>query len=221
MFVVEGLKALTEAVREQQIPEYLIQSASFNPGTSLFEEAEIISDAEFKKISSLKSPEGILGVFKIPVYEDTITFPAFALENIQDPGNLGSIIRIADWFGIPTVLCSPDCADPWQPKVVRSSMGSQFRVQVRVLENFHEFLSQHSKQLQIGHLDGKPLNEIQLPQDSIIVLGNEGRGISDQLLNSPDSHKIFIPGNGDAESLNVGVAAGILAWNLYTSGIQS
>lgn len=213
LFVVEGLKALTEAVREQQTPEYLIQSASFKTTSPLFEEAEIISDSDFKRISSLKSPEGILGIFKIPLYPEEISFPAFALENIQDPGNVGTIIRIADWFGIPEVWCSPDTADPWQPKVVRSSMGSQFRVKVRVLENFTQQLSEHASKLQIAHMEGTSLNEAHFAPDSIFVLGNEGRGVSDALLQLPKVQKVFIPGKGEAESLNVGVAAGILAWS--------
>ena len=214
-FVVEGIKPLEEAFKCGMEPEWMICNAAYAPSFPFYNLCEPISDPDFKKISSLKSPEGLLGVFPLPISEENTLLPAFALESIQDPGNVGAIIRIADWFGIPSVICSPDTADPWQPKVVRASMGSLFRTRVKVVSDFQDFLLRESKSLVLANMEGEPLSAFQFPKEAIMVLGNEGQGLSAKIQNLTEAQKVNIPGSGNAESLNVSVAAGIFAWQYY------
>lgn len=206
---------MQEALQSGLKPEHVLVSDNFQikeEDEDLVRDADFIPASEYKKVSTLTTPEGILGVFKIPEFPSEFPLPAIFLENVQDPGNMGTIIRNADWFGIPSLICSPDSADPWQPKVVRSSMGSVFRVQIQVRRDFYELLESAEVPVLTADMFGTALNTLTIPESCIMVLGNEGRGITPRVRSIPDIRKIHIPGSGNADSLNVGVASGILAY---------
>jgi RNA methyltransferase, TrmH family len=172
-----------------------------------------ISEAELKKISALKTPQSALAVFYLPQQHEIIE-PNFSvvLDGIQDPGNLGTLIRLCDWFGAKQLVCSPDTADCYNPKVVQTSMGSLARVNV-VYVDLESFLSEKNKLPVYGaFMDGENIYNQTLPEKAVLVLGNEGKGISpkiEQLITS----KIAIPQFGKeqlTESLNVATAAAII-----------
>ena len=133
---------------------------------------------------------------------------SLALDGIQDPGNLGTIIRIADWFGIDTIVCSPDTADAWSPKVVQATMGSIARVRI-VYTDLQEYLSKATVPICGTLLDGENIYAQKLPQEAIIVMGNEGNGIS-PAIRQLVTHRLLIPPfRPGAESLNVAIATAI------------
>ena len=157
------------------------------------------------------TPNLVLGIFrKMPIGQQELK-GRFTLvtENIQDPGNLGSIVRCADWFGIDHMICSRDCADVYSPKAVQSTMGSIARVAVRYAD-LPELLKQHPDiSVYAATLDGVNIRETKFPREGIILIGNESKGISTTLLNLAH-HRVTIPRIGRAESLNAAVATGII-----------
>jgi RNA methyltransferase, TrmH family len=171
---------------------------------------EPVQDYELEKISALTTPNQVLAVF-----EKTISQPflpagkiSLVLDNIQDPGNLGTIIRIADWFGIKNMVCSVNTADIYNPKVVQSTMGSLGRVNV-LYTDLVEWVQQHRQiKLYAAALNGKNIKEIKL-KEGLLMIGNESKGINETLLQLADE-KITIPKIGEAESLNAAVATGII-----------
>lgn len=172
---------------------------------------EVIEDFELDKISALSTPNKVLGVFKKIIEgsiqpKGTITL---VLDTIQDPGNFGTIIRIADWFGISAIICSENCVDRYNPKVVQSTMGSLARVEI-IYTNLADWL-QTNKGIRIfaTALDGVGLQSIKGLKEAIIVIGNESKGISAEVLELANE-KLTIPKVGGAESLNAAVATGII-----------
>lgn len=175
-----------------------------------------ISEIELSKISTLSTPNKVLAVAKLPQEACDFNLVAkdlcFYLDGIQDPGNLGAILRVADWFGIPAVFCSPDCVEAVSPKVVQASMGAVFRV--HCWESSLEDILNAAPDIPVmgAVLDGENVYQSKLPQHGLLVIGNESRGISataEALL----TRRLSIPrhASGGAESLNASVAAGILA----------
>lgn len=174
---------------------------------------------ELKKASSLKNPQGVLAVFQQPessfLWDDVSTQLSLALDTVQDPGNLGTIIRIADWFGIRQVFCSELCADVYGSKTVQATMGALARVQVHYV-NLNDFLHAcNEKQLPVygTFLDGENIYEKELNACGIIVMGNEGNGISTEI-EEHISEKILFPnypeGTPTSESLNVAMATALV-----------
>ena len=218
LFLVDGEKTFREALKAGLRPEVVFYTDAFMdkfgyiPSGSEYQE---VSPQYLERISSLRSPEGIVAVFPLPTAGNRPEGPAFWLEGLQDPGNIGAILRVADWFGIPSVFLSKDCADPWQPKVVRASMGSVFKVHIQVLPDFYQNLAQDPFPVLLADMDGTPLQAFSFPQNWNLVFGKEGSGLSDEVLHLPNAQKIAIPGDGNAESLNVGIAAGIIAWQYF------
>jgi TrmH family RNA methyltransferase len=153
----------------------------------------------------------VLAVFskakKVPVNpKGTISL---LLDAIQDPGNLGTIIRIADWFGVPSIICSENCADMYNPKVVQSTMGSLGRVNVEYT-NIEKWLEKNNGiKAYAAALNGKNVQQVKGVTEGIIVIGNESKGISEAILQRC-TEKITIPKTGQAESLNAAVATGII-----------
>lgn len=195
LFVVEGPKAVREFMKYQQ-PEILLTDIE-----------------EIKQVSFLKHPQEMLAVFK------TITPSALneglqiALDGVQDPGNLGTIIRIADWFGIKQIVCSKDTADAYNPKTVQATMGSLARINIIYVESLGEWLQSLPEGTPIYGtlLDGENIYEQTLSQEGVIVMGNEGNGISEEVRKLV-THKLLIPSFSDgdtAESLNVAIATAI------------
>jgi TrmH family RNA methyltransferase len=173
---------------------------------------ETVKDFELEKISALSTPNQVLAVFEKSKKNTNIQLTGritLVLDSIQDPGNLGTIIRIADWFGIKDIVCSEGCADMYNPKVVQSTMGSLGRVNI-FYTDLPGWLKENRKiKTYSASLHGKALQSFGKLKEGIIIIGNEAHGISDgvmQLVNE----KITIPGTGAAESLNAAVATGII-----------
>ena len=171
-----------------------------------------VKDFELEKISLLATPNNVLAVFKKKNESEPVNIKGkvtLVLDAIQDPGNLGTIIRTADWFGIENIICSPACADTYNPKVVQSTMGSLARVTVFYTDLTNWLQKNKAIKKYAAALDGKNINTIKNTNEAIIIIGNEGKGVSDAVMSLVDE-KITIPKIGEAESLNAAVATGII-----------
>ena len=171
-----------------------------------------ISSKDMQRISSLKNASDVLILVKMPVNNKKFNFSGvnIALEDIKDPGNLGTIIRICDWFGVKNIFCSYETVDAYNPKVVQSSMGSISRVRV-IYTDLYKLIQKAPSNVNIYStvIDGENINKIILDQNSIIIFGNEGTGISSKM-NSLIHNKIGIKRVGKAESLNVAISSAII-----------
>ncbi|MCM4154818.1 RNA methyltransferase [Gramella sp. AN32] len=209
LFVVEGKKGIMEFLNSGFELENLFAKANIFSDNM----ATIISENDLGKISNLVSPNEALAIFKIPKESnfDKSSGLILALDGIRDPGNLGTIIRLCDWFGIETLVCSEDTVDCYNPKVVQASMGSLARIKVSYLD-LAEFLQQ-SKMLKYGaFLEGDNVYRKDLMDNAILIMGNEANGISEKI-EELVSEKINIPQfgkNQNTESLNVATATSIL-----------
>ncbi len=171
-----------------------------------------ISTADLYKISALTTPQQLLAVIKIPKHTLLTTQMlkgsfTLALDGIQDPGNLGTIIRTADWFGFNRLICSDDTVDVYNSKVVQATMGSLARVAVQYT-NLEKLLEDSSIPVFGALLDGKSIYQTNFGTEGILVLGNEGNGIRPEII-SQISHPVTIPRFGQAESLNVAICASV------------
>ncbi|MBC7511872.1 MAG: RNA methyltransferase [Ferruginibacter sp.] len=218
VFIAEGSKVVMELLKStvflcQQVlglQQWLHQNESsirkYYTGP-----LQITDEAELEKLSALSTPNQVLAIFK-KLNKTTVTAKGticLLLDTIQDPGNLGTIIRIADWFGIPAIICSENCADMYNPKVVQSTMGSLGRVQI-MYTNLADWLQKNNTlPVYAAALHGKNVSKLKGLKEGIIVIGNESKGISDAILQLC-TEKITIPKTGEAESLNAAVAAGII-----------
>lgn len=175
-----------------------------------------VVDFELQKISSLTTAHDVVAVFekRKPVVEiDPASKITLALDTIQDPGNLGTIIRIADWFGIENIICSVGCADMYNAKVVQSTMGSLGRVNL-IYTNLVEWLQQNAAvKIYSASLEGRDVKGLGKLKEGIIIIGNEANGVSDEVMELVQE-KITISRIGEAESLNAAVAAGIILSHL-------
>lgn len=216
LFLVEGNKT----IRELKNSAYEVENLySINDElSSLFpEKITPISPQELKKISFLQHPKDSVAVCKIPepILDENCPFNII-LDGIQDPGNLGTIIRLADWFGIEQIICSEDTADYLNPKAIQASMGSFTRVNI-LYTNLLEFLSNSSNTNLGTDMDGESIYTMEKPERINLILGNEGNGIRQETENLLDK-KITIPRFGKnkaTESLNVSMAAGIILGQLF------
>lgn len=174
-----------------------------------------VSGKELERISTNKTANGVVLVGnKIPNNAKVILNNEWSifLDKVQDPGNVGTIIRIADWFGIPNVILSPECADLYNPKVLQSTMGGFLRVNVSN-SDFESVIEQNiTLKIYATHLDGQSMYELEL-EPGMIVIGNESKGIQDKIVDASDI-LVSIPSKGKAESLNAAVACGIIVSNL-------
>lgn len=210
-YILEGEKMVLEAIQFK--PEDLIFIAYTKgfifPTLSNSIETIEVSEKELTQISTLKTPNKAFAVLKKSTNESEIKNGLIiALDNVQDPGNLGTILRIADWFGIDSIICSSDTVDCYNPKVVQASMGAILRIDVQYVDLF-QTLSKYNGKIYGAVLGGKNMYTSELQFEGILLMGNEGKGISpeiQQLITEP----ISIPGFGHAESLNVSIATGIL-----------
>jgi TrmH family RNA methyltransferase len=168
-------------------------------------------DFELEKISALSTPNHVLAVFEIAKEQAVIAKKKITLllDDIQDPGNLGTIIRIADWFGIEAIICSDNSADVYNPKVVQSTMGSIARVNIVYMDLMKWLQKNEGIKIYATALKGDNVTETKKVQEAIIIIGNESKGVSYELLEIADE-KITIPKIGKAESLNAAVATGII-----------
>jgi RNA methyltransferase, TrmH family len=211
MFVVEGKKGIFELLQSGLVLHaiFTMEDIFETPKERTF----LISEAELKKVSNLSTPQIALAVFHIPeVQQPSMNGLTLVLDEIQDPGNLGTIIRMCDWFGVRDLICSPGTVDCYNPKVVQATMGSIARVNINYLE-LPEFLIEAKKKLPVfgAMLEGENLYSKSLPESGMIVMGNEANGISsetEKLL----TQRLSIPQFGESgktESLNVATATAI------------
>lgn len=170
----------------------------------------VVTDDELQRVTALQTANKALLVVPMPEIADKLpeTGWSIALEHLQDPGNLGTIIRIADWFGVEHVICSPECADFFNPKVVQAAMGGHLRVKLCIAD-LESFLKNTSLTSVAATLDGTSIYDLEKPEHGILLIGNESKGLSDKLLKHADM-RVTIPRLGGAESLNAAVSAGIL-----------
>lgn len=176
------------------------------------QKVEAITPAELKKLSTLRTPNQVLAVLDRREYKPLSNGTGekvLYLDGIQDPGNMGTILRIADWFGLSRVFCSEDCADLYNPKVIQSSMGAFLRVDCRRLPLAELRRSWPEHSVMGAVLDGENAFRAGWPAQGILVMGSEGRGITDHV-EKLLTQRLTIPKAGRAESLNAGVACGIL-----------
>ncbi|MDP3352947.1 MAG: RNA methyltransferase [Flavobacteriaceae bacterium] len=211
LFVVEGLKSVHEFLKSDfQVEKIFTLTNNF---TNNFEDKiEIINEDELKKISFLKAPNQVLAIFKIPsIKKIDSNNLVVALDTINDPGNLGTIIRLCDWFGLEQIICSKDTVDCYNPKVVQSTMGSLTRVQL-FYTDLKEFISSYDGHVYGTFMEGNNIYESELSKKGVIVMGNEANGISPEI-EKLITQKIAIPAFGkqhDTESLNVATATAII-----------
>lgn len=216
LFVAEGPKIVAELLETQKHNIVCIYAteAWFALHAAGNVPVKQISQFELERISQLATPHEVVAVVKqfvLPPIEKKRGW-TIVLDGIRDPGNLGTIIRLADWFGIKQIVCSEDTAECYNPKVVQASMGSIGRVHV-YYENLEQLLSSSTLPVYAAHLAGKDVRNISFPGDGMLLIGNEAVGIRSSLV-SHVKEKIMIPRIGNAESLNAAVAAGILLWEL-------
>ena len=209
LFVVEGVKVVQEFLNSSYELDIVFSSDTNFSSTNKFIK---VTDQELKKISSLKNPNKVLAIFKIPNQINPIIGGLIlALDSINDPGNLGTIIRLCDWFGIEQLVCSNETVDCFNSKVVQASMGSLTRVAVSYLD-LKKYLQNASVPIFVADMDGLDVYKTKLPDSALLVLGNEANGISDEIKQLVTT-KITIPRYGafqQTESLNVATASAIL-----------
>lgn len=210
LFIAEGVKVIQELLQSNFVLEHLYVTDTIFDDVSIAQKT-IIDERELKKISALSTPSSCLAVFKIPL-QSAIDEKGLiiALDSIRDPGNLGTIIRLCDWFGVKDLVCSEETVDVYNPKVVQASMGSIARVNVNYLD-LNNFISSTTLPVFGTFMDGKSIYTQQLPSEGILVFGNEANGIS-PVLEKNIKNRIAIPRFGNiqkTESLNVATAAAI------------
>jgi TrmH family RNA methyltransferase len=218
-FLAEGVRLVDDLLVHcpEQIAEvfctddYINEQILLHPNISI----KRITDLELARISQMQTPNQVLAVvrkfhFKLP--ERASKQWMLALDGIQDPGNMGTIIRLADWFGIRHIFCSKDCVAVYNPKVVQSTMGSIARVAVHYV-NLKDIVADYRLPLIVATMTGTSLQSFQFPEGGMITIGNEGKGIRQEIENIL-SHRVTIPSFGGAESLNAAIATGIILWEL-------
>lgn len=208
LFVVEGIKGIQEFLRSDfELYQLLTTEPVFSEASTT-----VISQKELQKVSGLKSPNVALAVFKIPKQQDINTEGLIlALDDVRDPGNLGTIIRLCDWFGIKHLVCSMATVDCYNPKVVQATMGSLTRVQLSYLQ-LETFMTSYPYDSFGTFMDGHSIYTENLPKNGLIVMGNEANGISENIAQMV-TRKISIPRFGAVqatESLNVATATAIV-----------
>jgi TrmH family RNA methyltransferase len=219
VFVAEGPKLVGELLVSGNTPAVdifgvrdWIDAQPRHPGKSTGHSPyHEVSASELERLSTLTTPNQVVGIFRKPVFPspDFDQSVTLLLDGIQDPGNLGTIVRIADWFGIRQVVCSPECADVFNAKTVQSTMGSICRVQV-LYDELAGWIGRHADLPSYAAvLDGVSLYQLKKIRRGIIVIGNESHGIRQELL-TRIAHPLTIPRIGNAESLNAAVATGII-----------
>jgi len=219
-FIAEGPKLVNELLTAEncRIIQVLALKEWINENPTASNHTDVIelSDLELEKISQLTTPNQVLAVIEKIQWENDPEIKgniSLALDTIQDPGDMGTIIRLADWFGIKNIFCSTDCADVYNPKVVQASMGSISRVRVEYTEILSWLKEKKDIRIYAAVLDGQDITKMEKINEGIIVIGNESKGINTEMLKLANV-KVTIPGKGKAESLNAAVATGIILSHL-------
>ena len=211
LFIVEGKKSINEFLQAGYTPQLLIATEAFTTSVPQHLITPVSKD-ELRKVSTLQNPDEGLAVFEQPKHKGILQKGVIvALDNVQDPGNLGTIIRLCDWFGVETLLCNTQTVDCYNPKVVQASMGSLTRVAVHYLD-LAAFLTTTTLPVYTMDLEGENLYTATFPKDCILILGNEANGISAEV-RALSNEVITIPRfskHQRTESLNVAMAGAII-----------
>jgi len=211
LFIVEGKKSINEFLQAGYTPQLLIATEAFTTSVPQHLITPVSKD-ELRKVSTLQNPDEGLAVFEQPKHKGILQEGVIvALDNVQDPGNLGTIIRLCDWFGVETLLCNTQTVDCYNPKVVQASMGSLTRVAVHYLD-LAAFLTTTALPVYTMDLEGENLYTATFPKDCILILGNEANGISSEV-RALSNEVITIPRfskHQRTESLNVAMAGAII-----------
>jgi len=221
VFTIEGVKMVGELMEE--FPDnivHLYASQHWVDENAQHELTDfpvtIIDDMTLARISHLKSPNHVVALVKIPkqqIQDNSTGKLTLVLDQIQDPGNLGTIIRTCDWFGIQNIVCSSDTVDAYNPKTVQSAKGSLLRMNILYADLVTHLSSNKGVPVFAAALEGVSIHEINVQAPAIIVIGNEANGISKEVM-AFATHKITIPKIGKAESLNAGIATAIILSNI-------
>ena len=211
LFIAEGVKVVNELLNSSFEIDTLFAVDDFKTNI-LLDNIVSISEKDLQKISSLKSPNKILGLFKVPeekpLQQNGLII---ALDAVNDPGNLGTIIRLCDWFGVSQLICSKDTVDCYNQKVVQASMGSLTRISIKYVD-LENYLKETTLLTFIADMDGENVYKSKLPKEAILIMGNEANGVSSSI-KKLIKNKISIPRFGETqetESLNVATATAIL-----------
>lgn len=226
LFIAEGYKICEELYQSNYPVEFVvIDSTAKENSKSLakkfFErgvEVYLSRRAQFVQLCETETPQDILAIARSESKQLPLRYPIIMLDGISDPGNLGTIIRTADWFGVSTIVTSTDSVEKYNPKVIRGSMGSFFRVNVIQKENLEDFITQRRDEAKIFAATlraKKQLSEITFSEKSIFVFGNEAKGISEKILRLADE-EFKIEGKGNIDSLNVAISVGIVLYKFFT-----
>ena len=211
LFFAEGVKVIQELLDSNFELEHLY-TTQFDFEDVSGNKKSLIHENDLKKISALTTPNSCLAVFKIPQEKAIINSGLIiALDDVRDPGNIGTILRLCDWFGIKQVICSKETVDIYNPKVVQATMGSITRVNVSYVD-LAEYITQTNLPVFGTFMDGENIYKTNLPQEAIVVMGNEANGISEAIEKITQS-RLSIPRFGDlqkTESLNVATATAIV-----------
>lgn len=218
-FIIEGIKGVEEALASGLLVTTLIVEEQTSLQIPLFVDAgptvHYASKNEIKEIKTTETFPGIMAIVKIPkvqLKDFDFHSPILCLDGVKDPGNLGTIIRTADWFGVKNILLAEDCVDPYNEKVVRSTMGSIFRTKIVESEDLPldlKTLKTQGYTLCGLQMQGNDIKEVTFSAKTVLIFGSESHGIRSQIQDILDQ-TVTIPKIGEAESLNVGVAAGIV-----------
>lgn len=219
-FLVEGAKGVLEVLKSDMKVSHLLLTSDFKssigPDAPLKGELIEVSEKDLLNVGTFQSNNAGMAVVEMP---DLPTVKignnelVIALDDVRDPGNLGTIIRIADWYGITKLICSPECADVYNPKVINASMGSFTRVGVWY-EDLSEFLGQSTQKVYGALLEGENIYSSDLKPEGILLMGNESKGVRPELQIHLDQ-AVHIPRKGGAESLNVSVATAVILDNFF------
>ena len=215
LFIVETPKVVEEVLKSNyQIEKiYATQEWIDNNPTSI--PISIVTQNELQQISGLQTANQVLAIVKMQEEANSIHLEnklSLILDGLQDPGNFGTIIRIADWFGIENIICSNDCVELYNPKVIQSTMGSFTRVKV-IYRELEIYLQENKLPVYGALLNGTDVRKIVKPKEGLLLIGNEGKGIRDSIL-PYINNAISIEKVGQAESLNAAIATGILLSHL-------
>jgi RNA methyltransferase, TrmH family len=219
-FIAEGLKTIQEGLNSSYSCEGVLMTVEYEALNKEFQRKydvplEIVNEGDFNMLTDTVTPQGLVAVFNYPPAKDVNKIKSrliVCLENISDPGNLGTIIRNCDWFGVTEIVLSKNCADAFSPKTVRSSMGSIFHVNIydeTELSTFVEEYKKKSYRVFCADTEGEDLYTFDAKGKDIVILASEAHGPSVDILRLSD-HRITIPKYGQGESLNVASASAVI-----------
>ena len=219
-FIAEGLKTIQEGLDSSYSCEAVFMTVEYETLNKKFQRKynvplEIVNEEDFNMLTDTVTPQGIVAVFNYPPAKDVNKIKSrliVCLENISDPGNLGTILRNCDWFGVTDIVLSKNCADAFSPKTIRSSMGSIFHVNIYDETELNTFVEEYKKKdyrVLCADTDGEDLYTFDAEGKDIIILASEAHGPSVDVLRLSD-HRITIPKYGKAESLNVASASAVI-----------